>query len=198
MVRIYNRYATVYDKVFERFFFDCKIQAISSETFPKNARILDIGLGSGMSLKLFPSNAKIVGIDISLKMLQEAEKKASSSKKDITLIAANGEKLPFRDNSFDFIFMSHVLSVLPNPEHALSEIHRTVKKDGQIVIINAFLSRNPLLCTFQRAINPVCYRLGWKNNISLNRFNESNHFDLESVRKHKKHSLWTILKLKPL
>lgn len=198
MVRIYDRYASMYDHLFERFFYPTKLLALSSIDFPANARVLDIGIGSGMSLTLFPEHCRIVGIDISYKMLVEARKKACQSSKNISLITANGERLPFEDNAFDFILMSHVLSVIPNPERALQEVHRTVKKEGNVVIINSFLSANPVFRRFQKAMNPVCYCLGWKNNISINRIHRADFFDITSIEKHKPHTPWSVVRLRPL
>jgi len=86
--------------------------------------VLDIGCGTGLITKRIP---KVIGIDISYKMLKKCSK-------DLRLINANAEKLPFLDNVFDTIISFTVLQDVKDIKKAVSEIRRVLKKDGNILI----------------------------------------------------------------
>lgn len=103
-------------------------------------KLLEIGVGTGDQLKLY-RNHQITAIDISNKMLARAKKHAG---KDITLLEMDGERLLFRDQSFDYVVLSHVITVVKDQRKLFLEIDRVIKVGGKILILNHFSPNNYL------------------------------------------------------
>ena len=101
-------------------------------------QLLEIGIGIGTHLPLYHRH-QVTGIDTSKKMLQIARKK---KRKHITLMQMNGENLSFKDQTFDYIVLSHVITVVDNPEKLLEESFRVLKPKGKIYILNHFTPNN--------------------------------------------------------
>jgi phosphatidylethanolamine/phosphatidyl-N-methylethanolamine N-methyltransferase len=172
--KIYGRYSPVYDVIFARLFLPRIRKGIEGLGIRKGDRILEVGVGTGVSLRLYPDSCEVVGIDITRKMLQKAkEKKDRYSLGHIDLLEMDAENLTFRDNSFDHTVVPFVVSVVPNPERMMSEIKRITKKDGRIVIINHFASRNRLFRSTESLCGPFFRKLGWRSGLTLDLL--SNH-----------------------
>jgi phosphatidylethanolamine/phosphatidyl-N-methylethanolamine N-methyltransferase len=101
-------------------------------------QLLEIGVGNGTHLKLYKTH-KIIGIDTSVKMLEIAKKQKSEN---IELLQMNGEALLFKDQTFDYVILSHVIAVVDNPEKLLEETYRVLKPNGKIFILNHFTPKN--------------------------------------------------------
>lgn len=113
------------------------LQEINSLPF---GHLLEIGVGNGNHLHLYKSHT-ITAIDTSRKMLEGARKLNLAH---IELVQMDGEKLLFQDQTFDYIILSHVIAVVNNPDRLLEEVHRVLKPNGQIFILNHFTPRNRL------------------------------------------------------
>lgn len=101
-------------------------------------QLLEIGVGNGAHLSLYKTH-KITGIDTSSRMLEAAEKRGV---KNVELLQMNGEALSFPDESFDYVVLSHVIAVVDCPEQLLEEVHRVLKADGKVYILNHFTPEN--------------------------------------------------------
>ncbi len=169
--KIYATYSNVYDALFKRIFYPRIKHAIAGMDIKPGERILDIGVGTGLSLNAFPRHCKVVGIDLSAEMLRKAKKKITKNRlHNIRVVVMDAMRVGFEDNSFDRVFLSHVVSVVPDPYRMMSEVKRVCRKGGQVVIVNHFKSRNRLIETVEKVINPVCEKLGWRNDLCLNEF----------------------------
>lgn len=100
--------------------------------------LLEIGVGNGKHLPLYNTH-KITGIDTSTSMLKIAKKQQIAN---IKLLEMNGEQLLFKDHSFDYIIISHVIAVVNNPEKLLEECYRVLKPNGKVYILNHFTPNN--------------------------------------------------------
>ena len=99
-----------------------------------DAKILDVGCGSGLFLQEVASQASIVvGIDISRKLLLKANQQAKAYPNAFAL-QADGDHLPFINGFFDVVFAFTVLQNMPQPAVALVEWKRVVKEKGSLVI----------------------------------------------------------------
>ncbi len=130
---IYDKLAKGYDKAlapFEKWFLD-KWRAETLSYLPQNAKILEIGAGTGLNFKHYPKCQNAVAGEISVKMLEIARKKTNS----INLIQANAEKLPLSDNSFDAAFATLVFCSISKPEKAFAELQRILKAKDKIVLL---------------------------------------------------------------
>lgn len=98
-----------------------------------NDAVLDLGCGEGFLISCLPDLKKIVGIDISKVALNKA-RKILKNKPNIQLSWGDAQKLNIPNQSFDKIICSETLEHLPQPEKAIKEIHRVLKKNGLAII----------------------------------------------------------------
>ncbi len=130
---LYDKFAKGYDKAlapFENWFLN-KWRAETLSYLPENARILEIGAGTGLNFKHYPNCQHAVVSEISIKMLEVAKTKTTS----INLIQTDAENLPFPDNSFDAAFATLVFCSIPNPKKAFAELQRVLKAKDKIILL---------------------------------------------------------------
>lgn len=130
---LYDKVAQRYDRSlapFEKRFLG-KWRAETLSLLPGNARILEIGAGTGANFEFYPQSRRAVASEISIKMLEIANRKTN----EILLVQSDAETLPFAANSFDAAFATLVFCSIPNPQNAFAELKRVVKKDGVIILL---------------------------------------------------------------
>jgi ubiquinone/menaquinone biosynthesis C-methylase UbiE len=98
-------------------------------------RVLEIGVGTGLSFVHYPPVDELVGVDPSEPMLRRARRRASDLGREVTLVEAPAEALPFEDDSFDTVVSLAVLCTVDDPQRALREIHRVLRPDGQFLFL---------------------------------------------------------------
>lgn len=145
-------------------------------TYPKG-KVLEIGAGS-LHLNDY-KNHHITVIDVSDKML----KKVEASHHQFDTFIMNGENTSFDNNSFDYIVMSHVLSVTKNPNQMILEAYRLLKPNGKLFILNHFTPTNLLYYTdylFQSISSLLYFKSFFKINtlVALNLFKEDKRIAL--------------------
>ena len=167
--KIYDVHSMFYDATFGRLVARRVGKAISHMSIAPDDRILDLGIGTGMSLNFYPKDrGHIVGIDLSSGMLREARKKIREQGRDnATVFQADAMKLPFADDSFDHVFISHVISVVSDPFKLVVEAQRVAKSGARIVILNHFQSTNRLVAMVEKWLCPLCTKLGWRSDLPL-------------------------------
>ncbi len=192
--KIYDGYSSVYDTIFKRFFHPRIKHAIQTMNFVSGEKVLDVGVGTGLSLTLFPRDCEVTGIDLSSEMLSEAHDKVKRSKLDhVTLLQMNAMNLNFKDNSFDKVFISHVVSVVPDLYKAMSEVRRVCKPGGEVVIVNHFKSTNKMVAGMEKVFNPISKKIGWRTDLCLEEFMEKCGLKIHKMYKLKKIDLWHII-----
>lgn len=160
--RVYSDFAVIYDSVFGRAFLDHEHEVVESLNLRPGQRVLEVGVGTGISLGAYPPYVHVVGIDPSADMLTRAMKKVQESGwSHVELKQGDALKLDFPDNSFDDICTFHVISVVPDAVKMMQEMIRVCKPGGRIVIINHFGSENPFLYFLVSIMNPLTRYLGW-------------------------------------
>ena len=165
---IYDFHSIFYDATFGRLVKRRIARAISHMNFAATDRVLDLGIGTGVSLNYYPRRGRIVGIDLSPGMLREARKKIDERGLDhVELVQADALRLPFADDTFDHVFMSHVISVVSDPYRLVQETQRVAKRGARIVIVNHFQSTNRFIAMFEKWLCPLCTRLGWRSDLPL-------------------------------
>ncbi|HPN19887.1 MAG TPA: class I SAM-dependent methyltransferase, partial [Chitinophagales bacterium] len=150
--QLFSRWAPVYD-VFELILSDVRNQ-ITKEINPINKSVLDVATGTGsLAIDLSKSAEKVVGIDLSSKMLDVAEKKRKNDNLSFLLMDASCMK--FNDEEFDLVTISLGLHDMPLDIRTLvlKEVKRVLKRDGKLYILEYDLPQNPLGAVSSRLIN---------------------------------------------
>ena len=118
------------------------LSANIKEHFPSvkadQIEVLDIGTGPGfLAILLAEEGFSVTGVDLTLSMLEEAEKNAGKLKSKIRFMQGNAEKTDFSDESFDVIVTRNLTWNLPHPVQAYEEWNRILKKNGMLMIFDS-------------------------------------------------------------
>jgi phosphatidylethanolamine/phosphatidyl-N-methylethanolamine N-methyltransferase len=159
----YDRWAPIYDLVFGGVFSKGRDAAIQA-TNKIGGRVLEVGVGTGISLPLYSPNVRIFGTDISEAMLNKARQRVSEGRlKNIEGLAVmDAEKLEFPDNSFDVVMAQYVVTAVPNPEVALDEFARVLRPGGELIILTRVSADAGMRRVIERTLQPVVTRLGFR------------------------------------
>lgn len=159
----YDRWAPVYDLVFGGVFSKGRRAAIQA-TNKIGGRVLEVGVGTGISLPLYAPHVRIFGTDISEAMLDKAKKRvADSGLKNIEGLAVmDAEKLEFPDNSFNVVMAQYVVTAVPNPEVALDEFARVLQPGGELIILTRVSADAGMRRFIERRLQPVVRPLGFR------------------------------------
>ena len=144
---------------------------------------MEVGVGTGLSLPLYPGNVTITGIDISRDMLNQAHaRKERGGLGNVAQLALmDAEDMDFEDDSFDKVVAMYVASVVPYPERLVDEMRRVCKPNGQIIFVNHFHSRNPVLGGIESLLAPLSRQLGFRPDFSLERFIDETGLDAMNI-----------------
>ncbi|MCX8073805.1 MAG: class I SAM-dependent methyltransferase [Candidatus Binatia bacterium] len=160
--KLYAELSYLYDFIFTRIFAPRIHRVIRSLEIPPGARVLEVGVGTGLSLDAYPEHAEVVGIDLAADMLDKAEDKLRRHGwRHIKLLQMDALNLKFEDDSFDFVTAFHVVSVVPDARKLMTEILRVLRPQGTLAIVNHFRSPNRFFAALDRLMEPVTLRLGW-------------------------------------
>ncbi len=190
--KVYRRYSEIYDLLFKGFFYSPIKRAIDLTDIQPGERILEVGIGTGLSLLAYPPYCEVVGVDISQPMLKQAEKKVKRHKlRNVILREMDASNLEFEDGSFDSVTAFFVITVVPDPVKIIGEMRRVLKKKGKIIIVNHFLSKNPFLAKIEGFVSPLCEKMGWRSDLDLKHLIAQTN--LEVHRQFQANKLWKII-----
>jgi len=177
VARAYARWAPVYDAVFGRVFAPGRAAAIAAaETHCKGrgGRLLEVGVGTGISLPAYSPGIRITGIDISRPMLlQAAERVAAHGLNNVEALSVmDGANLALPDESFDVVVAQFVITAVPDPEGTLDEFVRVLKRDGEIILVNHIGAESGPRWLFEQCFAPIARRLGWRPEFPFKRLTD--------------------------
>jgi ubiquinone/menaquinone biosynthesis C-methylase UbiE len=112
-------------------------------------RVLEIGVGTGLSFAHYPTVEELVGVEPSEPMLRRARRRAHELGREVRLVETPAEALPFEDHSFDTVVSLAVLCTVDDPQRTLSEIRRVLRPDGRFVFLEHVRSTDPALARWQ-------------------------------------------------
>jgi phosphatidylethanolamine/phosphatidyl-N-methylethanolamine N-methyltransferase len=163
ITRAYARWAPVYDLVFGAVFERGRVAAIAAAQ-RVGGLILEVGVGTGISLPDYSRGNRLVGVDISEPMLRKAQARVAEQRLANVhgLAVMDAARLAFPDNSFDVVVAQYVITAVPDPEGTLDEFARVLKDGGEIVLVNHIGAEIGLRRAFELWFAPVARRLGWR------------------------------------
>ena len=138
----YARWAPVYDVVFGAVFAPGRAAGIKAAE-RVGGRILEVGVGTGISLPDYSRKNRLVGVDICEPMLRKAKERVATQRlSHVEMLAVmDGTRLAFADASFDVVVAQFVITAVPDPEATLDEFARVVRPGGEIVLAGFYSER---------------------------------------------------------
>ncbi|MFQ5603919.1 MAG: class I SAM-dependent methyltransferase [bacterium] len=146
--------------------------------------VLEVGCGTGLMFCHYKQGAKVAAIEPEAEFLERAIKRALDSEAAVSLSIADGLRMPFADETFDFVIIAMVLCSVPSVERVLNEVRRVLKKGGEVRLIEHVRSTNPIKGAVMDWLNPIWLKLnqqGCNMNRSTERLLEENGFLLKEV-----------------
>lgn len=163
VAKAYARWAPVYDLVFGSVFERGRRAAIAAAE-AVGGRILEVGVGTGMSLPDYARTQRLFGVDISEPMLRKAQARINERRlSNVDVLAVmDAEQLGFPDDYFDVVVAQYVITAVPDPEATLDEFARVTRPGGEIVLVNHIGAEAGFRRTFEEWFAPLARRLGWR------------------------------------
>lgn len=155
--KAYARWSHLYDWVFGPAFGRARRRAIEMLELTPGDRVLEVGVGTGLSLPAFPEGVTVMGIDISRPMLCRAVDRARRT--GSSLVEGDAARLPWPDDCFDAALASYVVSAAPEPTRMLREIARVCRPGAPVVLLNHVVSDSPPVAALERLVAPVTRKL---------------------------------------
>ena len=167
--KVYRQLAKVYDVAFGAILQSGRARAIRAISTDRALRVLEIGIGTALTVPEYPDNCKIIGLDFSAAMLARARTRiAKLGVVDrVALLQGDAAHLPFGDGSFDIVFAPYVMSVVTDPLGVIREASRVCRPDGKVVLLNHFRSDRPAFAALDRVLSPLTRYVGFRTDLQL-------------------------------
>jgi len=171
IAKAYGRWAPVYDLVFGAVFEHGRHAAIAAAE-RIGGRILEVGVGTGISLPYYSHDVRLYGVDISEPMLRKAQQRVDELRlTNVEALAVmDAEHLDFPDASFDVVVAQYVVTTVSNPEATLDEFARVLKPGGEIVLVSRVGAEAGLRRALERWFAPAARKLGWRTEFAFERY----------------------------
>jgi phosphatidylethanolamine/phosphatidyl-N-methylethanolamine N-methyltransferase len=191
---VYGKMASVYDLFFGLPLHHGRAAAIHRMGIKAGDQILEVGVGTGMSLPLYPRRCDVAAVDLSESMLARARARlVRYGIRNVRLIQMDATHLKFPGNSFDIVYAPYFISCVPDPIAVTREMRRVCRPGGRIVFLNHFLSDGPILSRIERAIAPLTVHLGFKSDFDLPAFLTQTGLRAESTYKVNVPRIWSLV-----
>jgi phosphatidylethanolamine/phosphatidyl-N-methylethanolamine N-methyltransferase len=163
VAKAYARWAPIYDLVFGAVFEKGRRASIAAAD-RVGGRVLDVGVGTGLSLTDYASTTRLSGVDLSEPMLRKAQERVKTLglANVETLAVMDAKMLAFADNSFDAVVAQYVITTVPDPEGTLDDFVRVLKHGGELILVNHIGAERGPRKLAEAAFAPVARRLGWR------------------------------------
>jgi ubiquinone/menaquinone biosynthesis C-methylase UbiE len=154
----YDRIAHEYDswmEVFDRVMLGRGRRRLCSRA---RGKTLEIAVGTGANLAHYPPDARLSAVDLSPGMLAVARRRAQRLDLDVELELGDAQRLRFGDEEFDTVTATLLLSTVPDPQRAVFEMQRVLRRGGRVLVLD--FARSPVTPVrwVQRALTPLTAR----------------------------------------
>ena len=195
-IRTYRLFSGSYDVVFGPVFHPGRKEAVRVANYRPGQRILEAGVGTGLSLPYFRADSQVTGIDISTEMLAKARRRVE--RQGLAHVAGlhvmDAEHLDFEDNSFDAVLALYVASVVPSPARFAAEMRRVCIPGGTIVLVNHFTSENWALRFMEKRLAHLARHIGFHADFPLEAFLSESGLAVREIRPSNLFGYWRLLR----
>jgi phosphatidylethanolamine/phosphatidyl-N-methylethanolamine N-methyltransferase len=195
-LKTYRLFAGPYDLVFGPLFHPGRKEAVGIANDRPGQRVLEVGVGTGLSLPHFRTDARVTGIDISEEMLAKARRRVARRglRQVEALIEMDAEATSFADSSFDAVLALYVASVVPDPGRFAREMRRVCRPGGTIVVVNHFTSEGGVMRFIEKRLAPLADKIGFHADFPLDRFLRVSALEVRETRPSNLFGYWTLLR----
>jgi phosphatidylethanolamine/phosphatidyl-N-methylethanolamine N-methyltransferase len=195
-IRTYRLFSGSYDIVFGPVFHPGRKAAVRIANDRPGQRILEVGVGTGLSLPHFRADSRVTGIDVSEEMLEKARRRTARLGLSHVegLHVMDAEDLAFPDNSFDAVLALYVASVVPHPSRFAAEMRRVCIPGGTIVVVNHFTSENFLLRLVEQRLERLARHIGFDADFPFDTFRRESGLSIREVRPSNLFGYWKLLR----
>lgn len=160
--RAYARWAPFYDWTFGALLTSARREA-ARRINALGGSLLEVGVGTGLSLPLYAPEIEVSAFDYSEEMLAKARARVATQHLSnvIDLQRMDAGAMTYPDQRFDTVTAMHVLSVVPDPARVVAEIHRVLKPGGHLIVLGYFSGSRGIFGAYERIVGPFAHRLGW-------------------------------------
>lgn len=194
----YRFYAPFYKYVFGGIVGEGRREAVRALPGEAGDRILEIGVGTGLSLPFYKPEVAVTGIDVSPDMLAIARDRYLGPDypqvKD--LVEMDAQAIDYPDNYFTGSVAMYVASVVPDPAAMMREMFRVTRPGGPVLVVNHFASTRSLIRQIEQGLAPLSRRLGFRPDFSLENFVTSTGVAPDRVRGVNFRSFWKLLEFR--
>jgi len=182
---VYRIWSPIYDRIFNSgAFLKARRQIFQQITFNSDQKVLFVGVGTGADLELInPWDLNITAIDFSPDMLNRAKGKFKNS--SIKFLEMDAQNMEFKNETFDYVVASLILSVIPDADKCLTEMARVLKKEGKIIIFDKFISKEHKLSLPKKIIRPLIKVLGTDIGLNFEELYRRNNTNLTIINEDK-------------
>ena len=200
MTRAYAKWAPFYDAIYARMLRSGRLEAVKA-ALTCGRDILEVGVGTGLSLGQYPAEYRVTGIDLSKPMLDRAAEKIASQKLTAVtgLAVMDACRLGIRDHAFDAVVGQYMITLVPDAEQALDEFARVLKPGGEIILVNHLGAESGLMALWEKTVAPIADRLGLSSAFQLGRIRnwaDQAGFELAHVKRLGLGGFFTLVRLK--
>lgn len=195
--RAYGHYARFYDLMFGAVLQGGRRRMCDAVRKLAPAALLEVGIGTGLTLAQYPAATAVTGIDLSRDMLRHAQRRAiGMPERRIALHCMDAEQLAFGDDVFDCVTLPYVLSVTPDPARLTAELRRVCKPGGDIFVLNHFSGGNAVWAPLEQMMSGLAARIGFRSQFPFEPHMRHPDWTVLSVRKVNLLGLTTLVHLK--
>jgi phosphatidylethanolamine/phosphatidyl-N-methylethanolamine N-methyltransferase len=195
-IRTYRLFSGSYDFFFGPVFHPGRKEAVRIANDRPAQRILEVGVGTGLSLPHFRSDSRVTGIDVSVEMLAQAKRRTERMRLAHVegLHLMDAENLGFADNSFDAVLALYVASVVPDPARFAAEMRRVCIPGGTIVVVNHFTSENAVARFMEKRLAHLARHIGFHADFPFETFQQASGLSIREVRPSNLFGYWKLLR----
>ena len=158
--KVYDRIAHTYDLAFGPLLQHGHKMAMNAMDIKPQQRVLEVGIGTGLTLPYYRNDQHIDGVDLAEEMLSRAEERVKKlNMLNVHLHVMSAEQLGFADETFDIVFAPSVFSVVSDPKKVLDEMARVSKKDGLMCIVSHFAGGSKFERFVDKVTDPLTRKL---------------------------------------
>ena len=182
----YRRWAPVYDFTFGTVAEAGRKHAVKIIN-RRRGRVLEVGVGTGLSLPCYEKHLTVTGIDLSPEMLDKARSRVERQRLGNVagLHEMDAGALAFADESFDTVVAMYVMTVVPDAEKVMRELERVCATGGEVILVNHFSQEEGVRGYVERRLAPLANSIGWHAVFTLDRV-----LVCEDLRLAERRTLW--------